>query len=252
MLQYAVLFNSVEVAAILLDDGAGVDEAVDSDRSSPLHVAATYKHIDVLRMLLRRGASPDHLDATGNDVFISCVKGDPAQRHLAIVDLLKVLNDHVLLDPNTSESLSGYTPLHLTAQTWGGPEIVFLINFGCDIELLDEEGLIALAWAAASANSTAYFSLLAHGATIECAEDFLLGVIADRATEVECRPSRRHDFDVLTSYDVIVKDLLHRRADLTTSFHVVNDRPADVEGPAIPMRTFGMLRRTFEELRRFL
>jgi ankyrin repeat protein len=64
--------GSMDVAIYLLDNGADVDEAVTSAQITPLSMAAGLHEIDILRMLLSRGASLDHFDTYGFDAVTHC------------------------------------------------------------------------------------------------------------------------------------------------------------------------------------
>lgn len=65
-LHLAAFFGKRECAEILLERGADVDaETTNAMKNRPLHAAAAGRHLDVCRLLLDRGASPNAKQAGG-------------------------------------------------------------------------------------------------------------------------------------------------------------------------------------------
>lgn len=62
LFKYASWYNNDAVVEVFLEFGADVG-AININRSSPLHYAAGQGHVQVTRLLLRRGA-----DATAKDI----------------------------------------------------------------------------------------------------------------------------------------------------------------------------------------
>jgi hypothetical protein len=213
----------------LLDNGAAVDEAVTSAQMTPLSTAAYYYKIDILRMLLSRGASLDHFDTYGFDAVARCIASLIDEQHqTAKVDMLKVITEFGSLDT----SLKGrHSNLNLAAMFCGAREIDFLISLGHDVEDHDDWRQDAIYFAAFEGNAATYFALLAHGASTEFLEHWLLFFVTEEAEWWGGNHSRRRCIR-----DPILKDLLSRRAYLMTSICVVDGRPQDIQGPAIPLQ----------------
>jgi hypothetical protein len=223
----------MDVAICLLDNGAAVDEAVTSEQQTPLQFAAILGEIDILRMLLDRGASLDRFDENGMDASVGCILTRRGKK-VAPVDMLKVISGHISIDTNAIDLLDGTTLLHLTASYQSASEIDLLISLGSSVEVRDRGGRNALYFAAFGGNPATYFALLAHGSTTEDLADNLLYVIDAKANSFN---SVYYDeWDGLGLFDPILRDLLDRRTDLMTSVCIVNGEVEDIQGPAIPLQ----------------
>jgi hypothetical protein len=222
--------GSMDVAIYLLDNGADVDEAVTSAQITPLSMAAGLHEIDILRMLLSRGASLDHFDTYGFDAVTHCIASLIDEQHQAAkVDMLKVITEFGSLDT----SLKGrHSHLNLAAMYCGAREIDFLISLGHDVEDHDDWRQGAIYFAASQGNAATYFALRAHGAPTETLEHELLRFLTLWANPVGPRFRRRG----IDHYDPIIKDLLSRRVDLMTSICIVGGSPQYIQGPAIPLQ----------------
>jgi hypothetical protein len=223
----------MDVAIYLLDNGADVNESVTSGQSTPLLAAAVLGEIDILRMLLDRGASLDRFNGNGIDASIGCIVPN-ADRKVAAVDMLKVINEHMSFDTNAIDSLYGASFLHITACYQSASEIDFLISLEPNVEVQDHYGLNALHYAATRGNPVTYFALLAHGSTTVTLEEELLLVI-----DAKVRCLKRVTYDDTNGpglYDSILKDLLHRRADLMNSIYIIDGEVEEIQGPPIPLQ----------------
>jgi hypothetical protein len=223
----------MDVAIYLLDNGAALDEVVSSEQKTPLLVAATYHEIDILRMLLNRGASLDHFDAYGSNAAANCIfdVNDDNQHRAATVDMLKVISEFGPLDTDTTGSKDA---LLLAAMFSGAREIDFLVSLGCkDDDRFDSDHSAAIDYAAKRGNSATYFALLAHGATTERPEHELLSIVGSQAGQFVGNISLPRGSTVR---DPIIEDLLSRRADLMTSICIVDGWPRKTQGPAIPLQ----------------
>jgi hypothetical protein len=216
----------------LLDQGAAVDEVVSSEQMTPLSFAVSIRDIDMIRILLGRGASLDRFDNNGHDAWLYCAIPDVAGLgKVAAADMLKVLNEYTSLDTKATYTLGGVTLLHSMAPHQSASEVDFLISLGSNVENRDRYGRSALFYAAWVGNPATYFALLAHGSKTAYLENNLLFVIAERAHLANAGPNYGPRI-----YDPIIKDLLSRRADLMTSIYVVNALPVNMQGPAIPLQ----------------
>ena len=66
-LHHAVEKGDLEEVERLLAAGANVDARTADLCTTPLIIATTYQHFDVMRLLLNRGADIDACDATGSE-----------------------------------------------------------------------------------------------------------------------------------------------------------------------------------------
>jgi hypothetical protein len=227
----------MDVAIYLLDNGAAVDEAVSPRHTTALLAAVYYHNIDMIRMLLSRGASLDHFDEFGFDAGTLCLASAVVRiRHKTETKqsipafnrhMLNVISEFVLLDTNTEGRLGDLMKAAVCSDLFRG--IDFLINLGYRVE---DYGSIYSA--ALRGNTATYFSLLAHGATTERLEHELLVFVA-----VEANPSiwwlyKRQRRGIS---DPIIKNLLSQRADLMNTIKVTNNLGVmDIEGPPIPLQ----------------
>jgi hypothetical protein len=225
----------MDVVICLLDHGIAVDEAVVSQQVTPLSAAAYYGQIDMIRMLLRCGASLDRFDNNGNDASFYCLTlHRTGNRKVATVDMLKVIHEHTSLDTNRINPRMEAPFLHFIACYQDASEIDFLISIGCNVEIPDCHGYNALFSAARYGNPATYFALLKHGSDTTCLEIHLLRVIDSKAASFN---SVTYDATKGPGlYDPILKDLLSRRPDLMTSICIIDGEVEDIQGPAIPLQ----------------
>jgi hypothetical protein len=220
----------------LLDHGAAIDEAVSAERTTPLQVAAAYRKEDILRMLLRRGASPDEPDADGSDVVFRCIiPVIEEQYRLSASDMLDLSYEWRAYIARRCHDDIARLSMCSTAIRASTYEIGGLLHRDYDFGHCADLGRAALHLAVEFANPATYFALLGQGASIDLAQDLLLYVIDRRAALGKELISHRHA-DVWRAYDLIVKDLLSRRADLMTSYRVVNRLCVVRQGSAIPLQ----------------
>jgi hypothetical protein len=222
----------MDVAVYLLDNGVAIDEAVTSTQSTPLLAAASCSEIEILRMLLSRGASLDLFDVYGLSAVTRCIAQIENEPYKATtVDMLKVINEFGPLDtdPKGSRGI-----LHLAAVLSSAREIDFLVSLGCKVDdRFDGDHRAAIRYAALDGNSATYFALLAHGATTGPLERELLALVAVEANPAEWDFDEIHERGIS---DPIIKDLLNRRVDLMNSICVIDGEVEDIQGPAIPLQ----------------
>jgi ankyrin repeat protein len=82
-LHMACMHGHLEVVQILLDRGANV-HVRDNNGSFPLHVAAAFNHADVCRLLLEYGADPDRKDWR-NMTALEVAQQNKAERAVAML-----------------------------------------------------------------------------------------------------------------------------------------------------------------------
>lgn len=211
----------------LLENGADVDAVVDRQGSTVLALAAKTRNMDMLRTLLRRGASADHCDELGIDVYVSCWYPNlDRTRASSSRDVFNVLSEYIALDHTytwgTSRKL---TVLQTAATTVDGPDIDALISYGHNIEGADSEGHTALFYAVKFGNLSAFLALLAQGACMDY-ESFSVETMLQAAIDGGARPA--HTDTQARRYGAIAAHLLkYGNPDLNLLFEISNDSPTD-------------------------
>ena len=110
--------------------------------STLLHRAATYGHLEMVRELLKRGASVD-LQSSFGDTTTTALMGAALNGHLSILLLLLKHSANPDLQTNYGE-----TALMMAAGDGGHEACVqILLRAGANTELLDKNGNTALQWA---------------------------------------------------------------------------------------------------------
>lgn len=158
--------DSIEVLAELLDNGANIDTNTIGTRTTLLAMAAKLRHLEMLRMLLQRGASTDHCDVYGGDVHFYCWGSeDSSNKGFSATEITNVLGEYVVLDPQSTWQT--VTVLHVVAASGDGPDVDASISRGHDVESKTDENLTPIACAVRFGNASTYLALLAHGAELK-------------------------------------------------------------------------------------
>jgi hypothetical protein len=153
--QYAVVFNRVEVAAELIDCGAEVDSlTVQANGWTALQQAAFFKELDIVRFLLQRGASPDLLIPGGDLPNWTCWYLDDRQTEHSSMDIFNP--DMQAVDAY------GSTSLHIAASNANGGQIDSPVSLGSDIHLQTHNGMFPIHYAIHNGNFWAFSSLVLH------------------------------------------------------------------------------------------
>ena len=147
--------GDVQTVSAIIDGGCPVN-ALDGDGGTALHRAASGGHVDVVRVLVERGASVDAQSSDGRTPL-----------HLAASNgVLGVVSELLKLGGKASMAVVSYshgTPLHQAA-IQGHKEIVsVLLDAGCPIDVVDNEGQTSLHYVAASGGVESIGLLVQHG-----------------------------------------------------------------------------------------
>lgn len=212
----------------LLDNGADVDTAIEHNQSTSLELAAKKRSMNVLRTLLQRGASADHCDKFGVDVYVSCwypiltrAGAFPSR------DVFHIVNEYIALDHTYTWGAGVRLPVLLAAATTvEGPDIDALISYGHNIEGADNGGRTVLFYAVSFGNPSAFFALLAHGADMYY-ESFSVELMLHETIKGE---ATRIDRTILAvqAYDAIARHLLRNGSpDLNLIFDIAPESPSD-------------------------
>jgi hypothetical protein len=123
--------------------------------TTPMHLAVKDGNIDVIKLLLKRGVSPDIKDNTGRTaLYTAFTDADPA--------VVELLLQHGA-NPDAGDG-GGGTLLHLALRRGDADMAVLLLEHGADPDMPDGSGLPPLHMALAAENITVFKQLLARGA----------------------------------------------------------------------------------------
>ncbi|KAM0715707.1 hypothetical protein Q7P37_009207 [Cladosporium fusiforme] len=204
----AIVSGSVEVVVELLNHGVDVDDgAVGLGQHTALELAATFGKIDTMRLLLRRGASQDHMDNMGFGVHSICWVATVVVGACS-ADIFRLLGEHAMLEMRSSFG-SALTVLHGAAAFAGAADVLYLIQLGLDVNERDIEGTTPLQYAVESGNPPAYFALLSYEPGLvanvhESGRSLLHRVVAGKHAATGA---------IHGDYDPIIRDLLSRGED---------------------------------------
>lgn len=230
--KFAIISGNRHIVAELLESGFDIDDGtVDSDQRTALEVAAFRGQLDIVRLLLNRGASQDHSDLLGWSPSLLCwFRRDI----ISGVDISNALSEYALQDKIVDRDGSGY--LHVAAFVSGAAEIHYLIRLGLDNTGEDLQGLSPLNYAVYAGNLATYFALLSNHAVAD-------GIGNHSNPLLHAAIIGKRDWDQrqnrwwagLMDQESIIRDLLHRGIDPGTTNAPGQDRgfPESVKGLSI-------------------
>ncbi|XP_078600101.1 uncharacterized protein LOC144875153 [Branchiostoma floridae x Branchiostoma japonicum] len=162
----------------------------DETGTTPLHLAAANRHVNIARYLLHKGANVDernHMDETA--LHLAAGSGD--------VRMVKLLLEHNA-DISATDCL-GNTALHFAAREGKTNALHLLLWLGANIDATGNDNLTALHLAAWNGHANVVNDLLVYGADLNKKD-----IWGHTALHIAAREG----------YPLIVKDLLHSKADL--------------------------------------
>lgn len=125
---------------MLLASGAKID-AIEQDGYTALIVAATAGNLDLVKLLLEKGANPNvQASSDGRTALIEASMSG----HKAIVDLL--LNDEHKANPNAQKSITCHTSLMYACQRGHLAVAEVLIKSGAFVNSVCSSGNSVLKW----------------------------------------------------------------------------------------------------------
>lgn len=154
-LHVAATFGPVEVVKVLLAHQAEVNAANQSNGKRALHLAAAVGNTDIIRVLLEAGAKPDLVDFHGCSTLHLAVWSDD------IFNLLLARG----ADPKL-ESSDGMTSLHMASQVGSRAVVERLLALGGEINARDAAGFTPLLCAAETGRRDIVKLLVERGADI--------------------------------------------------------------------------------------
>jgi ankyrin repeat protein len=161
--------RDTEKVKLLLARGAEVNARA-ATGITPLMIAARYKsNMEVVRLLLQKGAKPNVKQAVRNDasaLFYAVMAGDAETAGALIAAGAKL--DHPMKVLGTIPT----SPLVFAAMGDEARLVDFLISKGAAADAVDRDGLSALAWAVISNHVDTVQVLLARGARVNRVDNF--------------------------------------------------------------------------------
>lgn len=133
-LQQAILRNRTEIAALLLEAGADVDQP-DRSRRTPLHLAVERGNLQLVEALLQRHARPNERDQMGWTPL----------HHAAAKDRVSIARALLQGGANPMTlSAGGGTPLHEAAASGSSEMVQLLLDADVDASVVSKTGVTAL------------------------------------------------------------------------------------------------------------
>lgn len=133
----AVQYGATARVAELIEGGCDVNEP-DPDTVTLLHWAAINNRVEIVKLLLERGA---RVDALGGDLNATPLQWAVRQGHLASV----VLMMNAGADPQIKDA-EGCSSIHLAAQFGHTAVVAYLIARNVNADTFDSGGMTALMW----------------------------------------------------------------------------------------------------------
>lgn len=144
-----------DVVDALLQSGADRDAVLEASQLSPLHVAASHRHLPVLKVLLAHNANASLCDSSGYTAF-----------HIAAWSGYTEIVDALLLSGCDKDTVDARqeTPIHKATREGHLSVVQALAAAGADLELRSQVGTTALHIAASVGNREVAQELLLKGA----------------------------------------------------------------------------------------
>jgi uncharacterized protein len=124
-LRFAIFKGNLEIAAALIDAGAGVNGP-----EFPLHVAARFGQAAIVALLIRRGSDVNALNPEGETPLFAAVVSGSGQD----VEVMRILLA-AGADPSIRDQKWGMNPLHMAAAHGQLAEAKLLLAAGLNVDL---------------------------------------------------------------------------------------------------------------------
>lgn len=151
----ALDFGYIEIAQILVNQGAGIQEGI-----SPLHVAVLNGDIHEIESLLASGIDVDTLNVIGQSPFHFALYTN----NIEALELLKQNDANITLE--LESNYSNLSPMEMAIYANAKDACIWLVNNGIDINKTYDYGDTALHMAASNGQIDIVSSLLELGANI--------------------------------------------------------------------------------------
>jgi ankyrin repeat protein len=150
-----------------LTDNLSEEDYANGLKSPTLVLAAAAGNLNIVKLLLDRGAAVDATDLNGNTALMMA----SSTGNLQCVKLLL----HKGANPNaqTTQKWGGMTPLMFAAHRGNAQVVLELINRGANVNLGDNDGFTPLMRAASESQVEVAKTLLSHGANVNARDNRL-------------------------------------------------------------------------------
>jgi len=141
-LRQHLLYNNLKEVKNIIPDKLNVNGRFDDDET-PLMIASTYGHIEMMEYLLKCGADVDAISDDGDDPGTAldyAIVQTHVDTHVDAVELLLKYN----ANPNTINILDGQSCLHSAAGLLSFDIVKLLVGYGSNHLLKGNDGLTAL------------------------------------------------------------------------------------------------------------
>lgn len=137
ILQAAAVGGKTAIAKMLLDAGAEVNHIQESKESTALHLATCTYDIELVELLLRRGADPNLFYREGSAPLVNAVhRGDEKMTKL----LLKYGADLFVFARRAGTETETETVLHLAVRRRHALVVRLMVQAGCPVWVRDSQG----------------------------------------------------------------------------------------------------------------
>ncbi|MCJ1295195.1 hypothetical protein MMC34_006757 [Xylographa carneopallida] len=174
-LHWAVENGHGDVVTFLLDMGADIEAKDDKNNETPLTTASRFGQMDVVEILLKKGASIDGGRLDGEPILLSAAWCE----NTGLVDLLLQYG----ADVDARLQRNGATSLNEAARHGHDAMMQCLLQGGADIEAKDFNSYTPLVWAVKESRTRAVKVLLEHGANANVNDDKSISVLTRAAIQ---------------------------------------------------------------------
>jgi palmitoyltransferase ZDHHC13/17 len=157
-LHWAAVSGKAETCTYLIDQGAEVNAVGGSKLATPLQWAARQGLVDIIHLLVQRGANPLLVDAQGFTCLHSVTHSSSYWTLLYIL-----CQPDINIDERDNRE---HTALHWAAYQGDDVSTQILLKFGADPNAVDRDGFTPLHWAAVNGNKSCIAQVLKAGGDI--------------------------------------------------------------------------------------
>lgn len=138
-LHRAIKSNAQKIVNLLLDYGADLEIHDAEDNMCPLAIAAKRGQVDLVRLLLQRGANVHALSGNGFSALHYAAESDHVDVAQLLIDNGADVNSR---KPKSFEKDPGTTPLHLAALNGNIKMAQFLLEHGAEVNAIEYSPLV--------------------------------------------------------------------------------------------------------------
>ncbi|KAI9006650.1 ankyrin repeat-containing domain protein [Phycomyces nitens] len=156
-LHYAAANNHEQCVRYLIEHGAIVDSVNGPLQATPLHWASRAGCLATVHLLIQYGADPGLVDSHGFNALHLAVQSPQSMLVLYILSLGR-------LDVDSKDRMGQYTALMWAANEGNVLNIKLLLQFGANVNAVDQRRATPLHWAVTKGNRICIRKLLEYGA----------------------------------------------------------------------------------------